>query len=375
MRVGLVVPGFSADADDWCIPALRHLARALARTDDVRVVALRYPYRAARYAVEGASVIAVGGGDARRGAALDVWRKTLGLLLQEHQRQKFDVLHAFWATESGFLTAVAGRFLRVPTLVSLAGGELVALPAIGYGDQRAAAERLKIRASLRLASAVSAGSHYLLRLAQRHVASGRLRLAPLGVDLDLFNPGPAASASVRQLIHVATLTPVKDQVTLLQAFRLVRNQVGDARLDIVGDGPLRPGLERLADELGLGDAVQFRGAVDHAALPAIYRTGSGFVLSSRHEAQGMVAIEAAACGIPVVGTRVGVIPELASAADAVAPVGAVEQLAAGLATTLESTDHRRERALELARREFGLATCAARFRDLYTHLVEPRGAP
>jgi glycosyltransferase involved in cell wall biosynthesis len=369
MRVGLTVPGFSADADDWCIPALRHLARALARTDDVRVIALRYPYRPARYAVEGASVIAVGGADARRGAAFGVWRTTLGLLISEHRRQKFDVLHAFWATESGFLTAVAGRLLRVPTLVSLAGGELVALPTIAYGDQRIALERLKIRTSLRLASAVSAGSRYLLGLAQRHVPRGRLHLAPLGVDLDLFNPGPHRPQNPRTLLHVATLTPVKDQATLLRAFRLVLDRFGQARLHIVGDGPIRAELETLVDTLGLGDSVQFRGAIDHAALPDVYRTGSGFVLSSRHEAQGMVAIEAAACGLPVAGTRVGVIPELAGSADAVAAVGAVEQLAAGLAATLDSPDHRAEHALDLARSEFGLPLCTARFRNLYTRLV------
>jgi glycosyltransferase involved in cell wall biosynthesis len=370
VRVGLIVPGFSADADDWCIPALRHLARALARTDDVRVVAVRYPYRAGRYSVEGASVIAVGGAEARRGAALDVWRKTLGVLVHEHRQRAFDVLHGFWATESGLLTAVAGRLLRVPTLVSLAGGELVALPAIKYGDQRMASERLKIRASLGLASAVSAGSHYLLGLARRHVPSGRLRLAPLGVDLDLFTPGrPPPDA--QRLIHVATLTPVKDQVTLLRAFRLVAGQIRGARLDIVGDGPLRADLERLADELGISAAVQFLGAVDHAALPSVYRRGAGFVLSSYHEAQGMVAIEAAACGIPVAGTRVGVIPELAGSADAIAAVGATEALAASLAATLESPDHRGERALDLVRGQFGLATCATRFRDLYAQLASP----
>src|SRR3977135_507588 len=180
MRVGLVVPGFSADAEDWCIPALRHLARALARTDDVRVVAVRYPYQPARYSVAGASVIAVGGAEARGGAALDGWRKHLGLLIREHRRQKFDVLHAFWATESGFLTALAGRLLRVPTLVSLAGGELVSLPTIGYGDcdKQIAGARGSVLVSLRRASAVSAGSHYLLALAQQHVPRHRLRLAP-----------------------------------------------------------------------------------------------------------------------------------------------------------------------------------------------------
>ena len=54
MKIGLVVPGFSADADDWCIPALRNLARQLATTEEVHVLALRYPYRAGDYAVFGA---------------------------------------------------------------------------------------------------------------------------------------------------------------------------------------------------------------------------------------------------------------------------------------------------------------------------------
>src|SRR5579859_7548160 len=146
MRVGLVVPGFSADAQDWCIPALRHLARALAVQDDVRVIAIRYPYRAARYRIEGSDVIAAGGAERRGAAALGVWRRTLEILRAEHRRRPFDVLHAFWATESGLLTAVAGKLLSVPTVVSLAGGELVALPDIGYGDQRSAWERLKVRA-------------------------------------------------------------------------------------------------------------------------------------------------------------------------------------------------------------------------------------
>src|SRR5205085_3521432 len=101
MRVGLVVPGFSADAGDWCIPSLRHLARQLAATDDVRVIAVRYPYRAARYSVDGADIVAIGGADRRGMPALDLWRTTLRIVQAEHRRKPFDVLHAFWATESG----------------------------------------------------------------------------------------------------------------------------------------------------------------------------------------------------------------------------------------------------------------------------------
>jgi glycosyltransferase involved in cell wall biosynthesis len=420
MRVGLVVPGFSADADDWCIPALRHLARALARHDDVRVIATRYPYRAARYRVDGADVLAIGGA-ARRGAGtLDVWRRTLDVLRTEHRRRAFDVLHAFWATESGLLTAMAGRLLRIPTVVSLAGGELVALPEIGYGDQRVAWERLKVRASLRLASAVTAGSDQLLTLAARQVPPARLHRAPLGVDLDLFNPGPphtllasggaassaaagsganarassssaaagsganalasssatagsGANARPPRLVHVATLTPVKDQATLLRALSILRQRVPGVTLDIVGGGPLRPDLERLATALGVAQAVYFRGDVDHAALPEVYRAGSAFVLSSRHEAQGMVAIEAAVCGLPIVGTRVGVIPELAASAEAVVPIGAASALADGLFAALtthaESSSSRSDELPARARREFGLEPCVARFRALYADVT------
>jgi glycosyltransferase involved in cell wall biosynthesis len=258
MRIGLVVPGFSANADDWCIPALRHLARALSVTDDVRVVAVRYPYRRGRYGVDGAEVIAVGGADRRGVAAFDVWRTTLGLLRAEHRRRPFDVLHAFWATESGLLTAIAGRLLHIPALISLAGGELVSLPGIQYGDQRIAWERLKVATALRLANAVTAGSHQLLGVAKTYTRKERLYYAPLGVPLDLFHSSQAASG--QRFIHVGSLTPVKDQVTLLRAFAKLPQ---GATLDIVGDGPLRTNLKVLAKQLGVAKAVTFHSDIDH----------------------------------------------------------------------------------------------------------------
>jgi glycosyltransferase involved in cell wall biosynthesis len=371
MRIGLVVPGFSADAEDWCIPALRHLARAHSVSADVRVIAVRYPYRAQRYSVDGADVIAVGGATRRGLSTLGLWRTTIELIREEHRRRPFDVLHAFWATESGLLAAIAGRWLRVPTLVSLAGGELVNLPEIEYGDQRIAWERLKISATLRLASAVSAGSRGLQSLAEQYVARERLHRAPLGVDLGVFKPDTPRPAADRRLVHVATLTRVKDQATLLRAFLLLHQREPDVELDIVGDGPLRAELERLASKLGLGAAVRFRGAVDHARLPSVYRTGGTFVLSSRHEAQGMVAVEAAACGVPVVGTAVGVIPELVASVDAVVPVGSAAALADALTAACRESNGYGRVARERVADEFSLDTCAARFRALYAALGPP----
>jgi glycosyltransferase involved in cell wall biosynthesis len=309
VNVGLVVPGFSADGTDWCIPALRHFARALAAEDQVRVIALRYPYRADRYTVDSADVIAIGGANQRGLDGLAVWQRTLRTIGAEHRRRRFDVLHAFWATESGLLAALAGRLLRVPTLVSLAGGELVALPDIGYGDQRRAWERAKISAALRLSSAVSAGSEYLVRIAERRTGR-RLELLPLGVDTHMFKPVARAPGSQR-LLHVGTLTPVKDQRTLLLALAELRRRLPGVTLDMVGDGPLGPELQALAARLDLQTAVHFSGERGHSRLPEVYRAADVFVISSRHEAQGMVALEAASCAIPIVGTCVGNVPDLA----------------------------------------------------------------
>jgi glycosyltransferase involved in cell wall biosynthesis len=360
VNVGLVVPGFSADARDWCIPALRHLARTLAAGDNVRVIALRYPYAAGRYGVDGAEVIALGGALSHRAATFALWRHALEVLREEHTRRPFDVLHAFWATESGLLAAIAGRMLHVPTVVSLAGGELVALRDIGYGDQRIAWERLKVAASLRLATHVAAGSQQLQGLATRRLRNRLVHLAPLGVDTALFQPAPRADTAHR-VIHVGTLVPVKDQATMLRAFSLVRRSGSDACLEVVGGGPLEQSLRRLATELGLDDSVRFRGEIDHAALPSVYRGASACVICSRHEAQCMVALEAASCGVRVVGTRVGVLPEITPAVVPVRdPVALADALAASLARSASAPE-----GTEGLRARFSLNACADRFRELY----------
>ena len=362
MKVGLVVPGFSADGADWCIPALRHLACALSTTDDVRVIATRYPYRPARYSVDGVEVLALGGADRRGLATGAVWQHTLRAVAEEHRRRPFDILHAFWATESGMLTTLAGAWLHLPTIVSLAGGELVSLPAIGYGDRRSAWERVKVGTSLRLASRVTAGSRELQCLAAGRVAKRKLRYAPLGVPLELFRPNGSAVGT--GLIAVGTLTAVKDHLTLLHAVSLINRSGSSVKLTIVGDGPLRASLERQSAALGIERLVRFVGDIDHAALPAHYRAARTLVVSSLHEAQGMVALEAAACGLSVAGTRVGIIPELAPP-EAVAPPGDPPALARAISAALA-----RPVAPDVAR--FGLGVCTARFRALYEALAARR---
>ncbi len=323
MQIGILIPGFSADESDWCIPVYLNLVRELARHHQVRVFPVRYPYTQVPYTVYNALVLPTGGGSYTRGLARwRVLRRTLALIEAQHALRPFDVLHAVWADETGVVANWAGEKLGIPTVVSIAGGELVGFPDIDYGLQNGRVTRRLVERAMMGATRIVAPCDYSVLMALDKLPPERgeiLRKVPLGVDAELFKP-PAQELDwrPREFLHVGSLVPIKDQVTLLHLIAKLPN----ATLDIVGDGPLYPQLEALTHELGIADRVVFHGAVSHEKLPAYYQEARFLLMTSRHEAFCMAALEALACGAGVIGTAVGVLPEIGMTA----PVGDVTAL-------------------------------------------------
>jgi D-inositol-3-phosphate glycosyltransferase len=150
---------------------------------------------------------------------------------------------------------------------------------------------------------------------------GRVRTIPCGVDVELFSPGSTAAARARLglsaewvLLFVGRPAPVKGLEVLLQALaRLKAAGLGraDVRLVIVGGDRNDEGnedrarLRALADTLGVGAWVDFKGPEPQSALPEYYRAADLCLVPSHHESFGMAALEAMACGATVVASRVG----------------------------------------------------------------------
>jgi glycosyltransferase involved in cell wall biosynthesis len=371
MKIGLVVPGFSASESDWCIPALLNLVRELAPQCDLHVYSLRYPARAEVYSVYGATVHAFGGGKAAGARRAPLLAAVLAAIAREARRAPFDLFHALWADEAGFVAVTAGRLLDTPVVVSLMGGELVGMPGIGYGHQLSRAGRWMIKRALRGADSITVGSTFLYHLAIPHVARERLEVMPLGVDTSLFKPSSRGRPSGSQaILHVASLSPVKNHDLLMRAFALVAAELPDAHLHLVGEGPLRRPLARLANALDIPERITFHGAISHDCLPHYYHTADLCVLPSLYESQGMVTLEAAASARATVGTPVGLLPELVPA-ECLALLGDRSEFASRIIDLLENPGQRQRIAGDVAdkvEQKYTLGHTARRMMGLYGSL-------
>lgn len=155
-------------------------------------------------------------------------------------------------------------------------------------------------------------------------AAGRMVQLPPGVDEKTFHPGSGGDAVRRRLglagrpvvVCVSRLVPRKGQDTLIRAMPRILAQVPDAVLLIVGGGPYRGDLEKLAERTGVEGSVRFTGAVPWEELPAHYGAGDVFAMPCRTrrggldvEGLGIVYLEASATGLPVVSGDSGGAPD------------------------------------------------------------------
>jgi len=326
----------------------------LAADNDVLVVALGQEPVASRYELLGATVVNVppeARGPHRLARMIGRAVRAVGSCGRP------DVVHGLWASVSGLSAVLAARRYRVPSFVHVAGGELVALPELGYGGALGRGGRLITSTTLRLAGEITVASEWMAA----HVRANGWRVdrvIPLGVDIARFSPaprGPTATAPADRadrLVHVASLNRVKDQTMLLRALALVVQSRPSLRVDVAGVDTLDGAVERLAAELIPSGVVHFHGFVPSDELAPLYRAAALNVITSRHEAGPVAVLEAAACGTATVGTAVGHIADLAARREPAAiavPVGDHRALA-GAIVELLADKTRRDMLSERAQR-------------------------
>ena len=170
------------------------------------------------------------------------------------------------------------------------------------------------------------------------------------------------------LVHVSNFRPVKRVMDVLKVFTAVREKL-PARLLLIGDGPDRHAAETFCRANGTCNDVLFLGKMTDPE--AVVASCDLFLLTSETESFGLAALEAMACGVPVVTTDTGGTPEVVESgvAGLLNPVGDVEAMTRNAMEVLANLDKFRKGALQCASR-FDIARVLPRYEALYAEVVE-----
>jgi glycosyltransferase involved in cell wall biosynthesis len=160
------------------------------------------------------------------------------------------------------------------------------------------------------------------------------------LDADFLIHRPADNISKTHLVTVGRLSEQKGQFVLLSALAVLAREGVRFKMTIVGDGPLRPALERSIRKLGLQGQVELTGWLTNLQVRARIRGARVFILPSFAEGLPVVLMEALALGCPVIATYVAGIPELVTDKTSgwLIPAGSVEQLADAIRQCLSTPD-------------------------------------
>jgi glycosyltransferase involved in cell wall biosynthesis len=232
------------------------------------------------------------------------------------------------------------------------------------------------RIALRRATAIHACNDEVERIVRSKGFVGTVRNLGLGIDTDRFSPEEREPSRTIRVGYCGRLEEHKGVHILVSALELLPHH----ELVIVGTGPMRARLEAQVRAAHLDDRVEFRGAVEYDLLPAEYRSFDVLAVPSLTtrswiEQFGRVAVEAMACGVPVVASASGALPEVVADGGVLVPPGDAAALAGGIRTLTSDPTVTHEfgrRARDRAQR-FSWQSVATQHTALYSEMFVDAG--
>ena len=293
-------------------------------------------------------------------------------------RDGMDLLHAHYAIPHAISAYVARQVLgsSAPAIVTTLHGTDITL--VGNDPSFLPLTRFSILES----DAVTTPSAWLAEATYRNLDIPRERtidVIPNFVDTRRFAPaaGPPSAVGARPavLVHVSNFRSLKRVDDVVAIFAEARRRAPEraTTLQLVGEGPEHERIRGLVQAADLDEVVQFLG--ERTDLPAVLRNADLFLLPSESESFGLAALEAMSCGVPVIASRVGGVPEVVIDGETglLAPVGDIAAMAAHVVRLLADAPLRARlghAARARAETVFPLEATVSKYEDLYRRLLD-----
>lgn len=291
--------------------------------------------------------------------------------------EKLDLLHVHYAiphaTSAYLAKEMLGKNRNLKIVTTLHGTDIT---LVGLEPSFLPLVRFSIEKS----DGVTAVSRFLKeKTITNYSCETDIRVIPNFVDTEIFKTidngefrKSIAPGGEKILVHTSNFRPVKRVTDTIRIFQKVQEEI-PSKLILIGDGPDRSECERLARQLNLGDKVKFLGKQD--GLVEILASSDLFLIPSQSESFGLAALEAMACGLPVISSSVGGLPELVRHNETgfIAEIGDIDRMAKytlDLLTNKKKYNLFSENSRKRAVNKFDKSKVVPLYEDYYKQILE-----
>lgn len=281
------------------------------------------------------------------------------------ERLRFELIHCHGIYPDGYVAVKIGEYFGVPVVIHLHDS---------YFKEIHKTYLHKIDNIMSYCKRVIAVSEFQ----KRNIAeiynnyAGKICAIYNGVDINKFvgvERPPLLDKNGGRIVFIGNLLDVKGIDILIRAINILKNRI-PIYLDIYGDGKNKKEYQDTVNELGIGNIIKFKGLINNNVLPQYLKKYSFLVLPSRYETFGIVLIEAMACGIPVIATKVGAIPEIVASSEVgiLVEPNSPELLAKGIKNAINK-DWNRELIINYAKK-FSIKKTAREIEKVYDEILK-----
>jgi len=244
----------------------------------------------------------------QRLSSVSYFTSSICKVIEVVRRYDIDLIQCFWVLPSGLIGILSKQFVNRPVATYICGTEMAVATKIGF--LRSLVSSIFKHNDVIFTESLKHGPTSAEAAIQLGAPPEKIEILSFGVDLEVFHPVPIRKGLKKVIMYAGNLILEKGLVYLIEASKKVIEKHPDSEFILIGKGRDEKYLMKYVERQGVKDYFKFLGALPNTELPEYYSLADIFVLPTLFQAVPMGVREAQACGVCVVASDIGGVPEV-----------------------------------------------------------------